>query len=357
MNTSPLNAGAVACCTLKGVQQQNSTVAQQLRNNNATARATEKYEQALDRITDTLRTTGSGCHSAIMAAANIGVLTGQTPDRVQADIRAVATGSRRQVQDSEIRDAVDKAVRECVPAATGSPRPAVRPVRPVAPPFDGMAYRKKLIAQGDGAEEMDFMELSGGTLPGEPSEDAAYLLTMLYKPSDVLYTGDVYGTKVDTVQAILERVRGGSIPPHIIPNPMTGDAVETTTGKRSYRCDAAVSQYRFAVVEFDDLDRASQLAFWHSIITRKLLNVACLIDSGKKSIHAWIEVACRDAQEWRLVVRDGLYHPITGRMAAMGADRACQNPARLSRLPGHQREGGRMQQLVYMNPKLQEASQ
>lgn len=312
----------------------------------------ERYENALHRIP----TPGTGCHAALLGCANLGIMAGINEHTLLADIRAAIPTAGRRVPDGEILDAIRKAQADVSPigdnVANGQ-QTHHRPAPAVKPPFDGPAYRRKLIAQGDGAEEADFMELSGGMLPLEPAQDAVYLLETLYAPSDILYTGDVYGKQVDTVHAILERVKCGSIPSHIVPNPMTGQQALDKSGNPSFRCDAAVSQYRFAVVEFDDLDRPSQLAFWHSIITRNLMPVACLIDSGNKSVHAWLDVNLPDAQAWQREIREGLYHPITGRMACIGADRACQNPARLSRMPGHRRDNGRLQQLVYVNPNLQ----
>jgi len=269
-----------------------------------------------------------------------------------ADIRAAIPTTGRTVPDSEIMTAIRKAQSDVVPAGEYTRREYRKPAPAPKPPFDGMAYRQRLIHQGDGALECDFMELSGGKLPGDPVDDTVHLLNALYSPQDVLFTGDTKDTAVDTVERILARLASGvPVPPHIVPNPMTGEQGLTKDGKPSRRCDATVAQYRFAVVEFDDMAKGDQLAFWHSVITRRLLPVAVLIDSGGKSIHAWLEVNLPDADAWQRDVRDGLYHPITGRMALMGADRACQNPSRLSRLPGHKR-GVNYQSLIYMNAML-----
>ena len=330
------------------MQQQRSTVAKQLRNTDATARATEKYEASLR----TIPPPGTGCHAALLGVANLGVMAGINEHTLLADIRAAIPLGRRRVPDSEIMDAIHKAQADVSPIGDNQTR-QYRKTAPVQKPaFKGMTYRNILIQQGQGALEIDFMELSGGTLPPDPSVDAVYLLTAFYKPQDILFTGDVFDTQVDTAERILERIQGGAaVPPHIIPNPMTGAFVENG-GKGSFRCDAAVAQHRFSIVEFDDMARPDQLAFWHSIIKRNLLPVAALVDSGNKSIHAWLEVNLPDAAAWQREVRDGLYHPMTGRMSMMGADRACQNPARLSRMPGHKR-GDKWQSLIYLNRRVQ----
>jgi len=311
----------------------------------------EKYETALR----TIPAPGTGCHGALLGVANLGIMAGVRERDLLADIRAAIPTKGRTVPDSEIMDAIRKAQSDIVPAGEYTRREYRKPAPAVKPPFDGKALRRSLIQQGEGALECDFMELSGGTLPPEPAGDAVHLLNALYSPQDVLFIGGAMDTQVDTVERILSRLASGEpVPPHIVPNPMTGKQGMTKDGKPSFRCDATVAQYRFAVVEFDDMSRADQLALWHSVITRRLLPVAVLIDSGGKSIHAWLEVNLPDVDAWQRVVRDGLYHAITGRMALMGADRQCQNPSRLSRLPGHYRtEKARMQSLVYLKPKTE----
>lgn len=57
---------------------------------------------------------------------------------------------------------------------------------------------------------------------------------------------------------------------------------------------------------------------------------------------------------WDTLVRHELYGG-KGCLARLGGDRACCNPARLSRLPSHFRQGkpgeaGRRQRLLYLNP-------
>ena len=102
--------------------------------------------------------------------------------------------------------------------------------------------------------------------------------------------------------------------------------------------------------------REDQEAFWFTVICDKLMPVAALIDSGGKSIHAWLRVDLPDRDAWDKLVRHELYGE-QGRLTRLGADRACCNPARLSRLPGHYRrdtadDPGRWQRLLYLNPDL-----
>ncbi len=302
-----------------------------------------KYAQALSNIPPT----GSGCHSSILSVANIGILTGHTPEQVFDDIRrAIPTSGNRQVPDREIWDAVNKSARECNP---GQPTAQRRPDSHQRPAFDGSALRQQLIRRGSGAHPNDLSQLSTIPIAPDPRDHANNLLATLYKPQDLLFVGDTYGREVYSVKQILERfLASEEVPPHVIPNPMTGTQALTKLGDLSYRCDNTVSQHRFAVVEFDDMPQTDQIAFWHTVITQHLLPVAVLIDSGGKSIHAWLELNLPNAEAWQSVVRHGLYHPTAGRMTLLGADRACQNPSRLSRMPGHWRDTGKWQRLLYL---------
>jgi hypothetical protein len=182
-------------------------------------------------------------------------------------------------------------------------------------------------------------------------EDAIHLLETLYAPDEFLFVGGTYDIEVKTVADLLSGIKEGDTFPFIIPNPFDGKEHQTKSGTMSRRCDAAIAAYRFALVEFDILTHTDQVAFWHSIISDDLLPVAALIDSGNKSIHAWLRADLPHEGAWRREVRDRLYHPETGRMTLLGADRACQNPSRLARFPGHIRQKTkRMQKLLYLNP-------
>ena len=136
---------------------------------------------------------------------------------------------------------------------------------------------------------------------------------------------------------------GAEIPEHIIPNPLTGEQGQTKDGKPSYRADSCVAQFRFAVVEFDELPREQQIRFWAGV----KLPVVALLDSGGKSVHGWIRIDAADAADWQQRVEGKLFAMLT----AIGADGACKNEARLSRMPGHYRaEKQRWQRILYLNP-------
>jgi hypothetical protein len=127
----------------------------------------------------------------------------------------------------------------------------------------------------------------GGTM-----SDAILLLSTLYPPESYLWIGERYdegimGSTIRTVKEWIDHFRnGGKSGPHIIPNPMTGAEGTTQEGKPSFRSDNTVGDYRFCVVEFDDIGRDDQIRFWSAA----KLPIAALIDSGGKSIHGWLDV-------------------------------------------------------------------
>lgn len=79
------------------------------------------------------------------------------------------------------------------------------------------------------------------------------------------------------------------------------------------------------------------------------VQIAAKIISGGKSLHAWVEIAAENPDEYRELV-SCLYR----NLQPFGIDPANRNPARLSRLPGVLREiggeGDKRQRLLYLNP-------
>lgn len=96
--------------------------------------------------------------------------------------------------------------------------------------------------------------------------------------------------------------------------------------------DKAVSSFRHVLVEMDVEEKATQ----EKILTESGLPISVLIDSGGKSIHAWVRVDAVDRAQWD-ERRDVIYELL----AAKGIDPKNRNPSRYSRLPGADRDGSR----------------
>jgi len=98
--------------------------------------------------------------------------------------------------------------------------------------------------------------------------------------------------------------------------------------------DNDVMAYRHVLVEFDQKPKAEQ----EQLLRSSGLPISVLIDSGGKSIHAWVRVDAPNRKEWD-ARRDLIYSSIPG------IDPKNKNPSRFSRLPGAWR-GAEKQKLL-----------
>lgn len=321
---------------------------------------TERYHQKLLNLPPS---GGGGCHTALLGTANLGVMAGLSDEEIFNDLREHVDDSMRPVPDQEIQDAIYKAridyderllSEERVGSrrrAGASPHPHQRPKKPLISRSRGKDILADLISQGKGACEDDFLQASPVTLPEDPQKQSVVLLETLYRSDDLLFLGDrcspgYPGKNLLTVEKWLSWFRNGyGPPPHIIPNPLSGRKMPTRTGdKKTWRGDHCVSSFRFALVEFDDLSREDQLAFWAAVD----LPVCALIDTGGKSLHGWVATGgVEDLQSWESQIKTNLFMDL---LEPLGVDPACKNPARLSRMPGYLRETQRHQICLYLNP-------
>lgn len=102
-----------------------------------------------------------------------------------------------------------------------------------------------------------------------------------------------------------------------------------------------VTEYRYALVESDSMEIGKQ----HALIRELELPVACLVHSGRKSLHAIVRIDAADYGEYRRRV-DYLYDIC--RRNGLEIDQQNRNPSRLSRMPGVMR-GSQKQFLVDTN--------
>lgn len=103
--------------------------------------------------------------------------------------------------------------------------------------------------------------------------------------------------------------------------------------------DDSVSTFRYVLIEFDTRPKEEQYA----IFKQSNLPISCVVDSGGKSLHAWVRVEAKDFEEWKIrrqMVFDYLsdYEP----------DEMTKNPSRWSRLGGVFR-GDKEQRIVALN--------
>lgn len=114
-------------------------------------------------------------------------------------------------------------------------------------------------------------------------------------------------------------------------NPVDGSGVKNEN----------ITRWSYALVESDEMPVSEQDAFYRKFE----LPIACLVHSGKKSLHAIVRVDAPNATEYRKRV-EYLYDFLEEN--GLKVDKANRNPSRLSRLPGVTRNGV-MQTLVDTN--------
>lgn len=102
-----------------------------------------------------------------------------------------------------------------------------------------------------------------------------------------------------------------------------------------------VTEFRYTLVESDDMDISEQ----RRIIEEMKLPVACMVFSGKKSIHAIVHVDAVNYDEYRKRVE---YIYSQCQKNGLPIDTANKNPSRLSRMPGVMRDG-KLQELLAVN--------
>ncbi len=105
-------------------------------------------------------------------------------------------------------------------------------------------------------------------------------------------------------------------------NPLDGKGVKNEN----------VTDFRYALVESDDMPIDQQ----HAIYRELELPIACLVHSGKKSLHALVKIEAGTYEEYRKRV-DYLYNVC--KKNGLKVDNQNRNPSRLSRMPGVIRNG------------------
>lgn len=311
-----------------------------------------EYRDALSRI----ECRGHGLHRSLLLPAIKGVKLGLSFEQIVADIKTQVGGS---LQCNEVENTVRSAFKKTQPIVDRepdwSPRPRRRKryeIREISS-VEAAAWSGRFIGIKNGATREDFAALS----PVEPdATSAADFIEALFQPDEHLCIGDKYTTKTASVTEHAERLRRGFTAPQIWVTPFSGQCAIGPSGKPSQRLKDLITARRFCSIEFDDEENwplQKQAAFWYGIILKKALPVAALIYSGGKSIHAWMHIAARNADDWERLVVVQFFDKDGGVFAKLGADASAKQPMHGSRLPGHQRvETGRTQNLLYLNPQV-----
>jgi len=337
---------------------------------------------------------GKNCHSSLLGVATLGIRAGHEPDELVELIKAAIPPGKRVVSDKEIRDAINRALVDTVPAGRNpSVQPTTKvPSRVKLSETEAAKVRKNILSYSTGPVNLDsddFRNAHGIQLESQPKAslypDAfsmIQLIKVLFNPGDPLYIGpqEMSHGGIDNIRtaeewlgffeaqqkAILERVGNtdwnSSTPSafllnlgmrysHIVPNPVTGRFGKTKDGKDSLRCDDSIRKLQYAVIDFDGHDPLEkQGEILHCLCEAMGILICALIQTGGRDgcgLHAWVKIDGVDSLDtWNKKVRDGLFPTFE----ALGADPACANPSRGSRLPGVYRwETSAWQKLVFVS--------
>lgn len=298
------------------------------------------YQEALEAIP----APGSGCHPALLAAANCGVLAGLDDETIAADILRAIKPGRRKVPEKEVREAVAKARA----TATGSPRGEENRAIGWNDPLPG-GVAPVLVS---GSVEMT--EHVASPEKWNPLEDMKRYLSALFRDDETpmiqtrAFDQDGSwriagpGTCMGTTSELLDRLDAtarafgdetaiemaiGSVGPAgawVRVNPMDGKG----------SLDANVTAFRNALVECDTLELDRQLA----IIRKLRLPCAAITYSGGKSVHAVVKVGAHTLKDYH-----DRFDVLLKVCKANGleVDKGNRNPSRFTRLAGVSRDGGK----------------
>jgi hypothetical protein len=303
---------------------------------------------------------GTGCHPSLLSAANLGVLADIPPEEIFSEIRGSIPAGKRKVSDKEINEAIIRAAKDNCNITLPNGERYRRYIPPKSKPIikDSKATLQRILEQSNISEEVDLWEKSPIRIDWPPEDDKINFLLAMFEPSDLLFIGErlepgIIGQNIRTAAEWIKYFQsGGKTAPFIIINPFTGKPAPKKDGDgETFRGDGNIKSFRYCLVEFDNLSREEQIRFWTAV----KLPIICLVDSGGKSIHGWIKLSnIQSISNWQREIKQKLYDLY---LIPLGVDPACSNPARLSRLPGHLRDTGKYQKLLWLNIPEKEGNQ
>lgn len=285
---------------------------------------------------------GNGCHPALQSVANYGRMAGLSKEQIATDIQARTSSGSRKVTEREISAAVDQAFSDLEPCGnlpddyTPAPAPPPKP----EPELDLTRIKE--------ATEKAVQALSSRQPDPNPQQQTKQFLDAVFSTSEWVYIGarETTATPGENLRSVSEWMQQDQIQGALYGcNPFTGQAAATQNGELSYRAQAAVADPRHLVVEFDSIGGAEQLRRINWLIRHA--PVCAVYFSGSKSWHCLIHLGAESAEHYSAIV-----NKLRPYLVALGADRACFHPGRLSRLPGATRpDTGKVQRLIYLDPQ------
>ena len=138
-------------------------------------------------------------------------------------------------------------------------------------------------------------------------------------------------------------------------NPLTGEERPNANGRPSLIVRRCVASFRQVLMEFDALDLKEQLFFWIGVLLTGELNVLTLTFSGKKSIHAVVEIEADTLEEWDRVRDEIRRRYANDSDVRYRLDVQSLTPEAGTRLAGVRRsDTGLIQELLYVRPSFED---
>jgi hypothetical protein len=267
---------------------------------------------------------------------------GMEREKVYKTVSELTNRTDTDVSNREIARAIEKVFDE----DSSSPRPISDRPKPLG--MDREAIDQIAATGADVAELMDSSPVS----PGMPTQE---VLEILFPGEPLLCLG------LTKKSARVLPYSGWGKPmaqrfSFLVPSPMSAMQGINQSGKPSWRCNDNVAGRRFFVVEIDPPsapDGVEPSTYYAKEKDRQAaiidhldseVPLACVCDSGNKSLHAFFYVEGLESDEL------GRFYRLA---TSLGADRAHWTRCQLARLPNGTRyqDGDRIhQELVYLNP-------
>jgi hypothetical protein len=297
---------------------------------------------------------GTGVHSWIMSAAHRCRRSGMVEAEAVHFIEARITRPRS--PPNEVETAVAKAYR--TPTFSSTPWQYQNASRPAVPLSEIKFDEAKLRAAAAKIKTpASWRHWLWERSPKRPEAmNALSCLAELYHPSEVVLIFDRMDAKEPAKAVSICRpmdcrlsfqIRAGESYGRgiwFLCNPVDGQwhSNPRQNGELSCRSEESVSSFRYAVLESDQAEADSWLAF----IVQLPLRVSAIYTSGGRSIHVLIRIDAKSKEEW-----DRVIGPLKRPLKLLGADPGCLSAVRLTRLPQCWRpEKGGFQRLLYLCP-------
>ena len=222
---------------------------------------------------------------------------------------------------ADLRRTVERVFQAVVSAPKPLPRSSVK-VGPLSFPPDPAALRQFLIDGGNGAR---------------PSSPLEFIRIMLGDAPAVCFGDKPNRTSTAWMASLHDGLlRGATI---LVPNPMAGIMGLNKEGAPSSRCESLITERRYQIIEYDNLDRSSQIIRLQHLRSFGIPLVAAVF-SGVESLHAWFSIRGLSPENQAAFFDYAVQ--------ATGADPAHRSPVQMTRLPFAIRpENGALQNLLF----------